>query len=54
MPDGLELEERGDVVGALRIGAAANDSLHGLGAELFQLSGIAVGARQIEGGDIHV
>src|SRR5437867_8563221 len=54
VPDRLELEERGDVVRALRICAAANDSFHVLRAELLQLRGVAIGARQIERGDIHM
>src|SRR6266849_920182 len=54
MPDGLQLEERGDVVRALRIGAAANDPLDVLRAELFQVRGVAVGPREIERGDVHV
>src|SRR5881397_3546350 len=39
VPDRLQLEERGDVVWALRIRAAANDPLHIFRAEPFQLRG---------------
>src|SRR2546427_7508725 len=54
VPDGLELEERRDVVWALRVGATADDPLHVLRAELLELRSVAVGTGEIERGHVHV
>ena len=54
MPDCLELEEGRDVVGALPIGLSPNDTLYVLRTEALELRGIAVGAGEIERGDVHV
>ena len=44
MPDGLELEERGDVIRALPIRFPANDALHVLRAEALELRGVGGGS----------
>src|SRR5688572_22010723 len=54
MPDGLELEERGDVVGALAVGLATHDALHVLRAKTLELRDIPVATGQVERGHIHV
>src|SRR5207253_8397662 len=54
VPDGLELEEGGDLVGTLVIGPSAHDPLHVLRAEPLELGDIAVRASEVERDDVHV
>lgn len=54
MPDGLELEESGDVVRALAIGLPAHDALHVLRTEALELRDISVATGEVERGDIHM
>src|SRR5207253_10555652 len=54
VPDGLELEERRDLVGTLVIGLSADDPLHVLCAEPLELGDITVRAREVERDHIHV
>src|SRR5580765_5699934 len=54
MPDGFELEEGGDLPRALAVWGAVDDPLHVLRGELLELRSLAVGAREVEGVDVHV
>ena len=45
VPDGLQLEEAGDLPRALVVGRAADDALDVLGREPLELRDVAVGAR---------
>src|SRR5207247_11253955 len=54
MPDGLQLEERGDLVRTLRIGPRPHDPLHVLCAEPLELRDIAVRPRDIEREHVHM
>src|SRR5437762_13445260 len=54
MPDGLELEEGGDVVGALPVGFAADRALHVLRPEALELGGVAVAAGEVQRGYVHM
>src|SRR2546430_1617707 len=54
VPDGLELEEAGDLPGALTVGGAVDDPLHVGGRRALELGDVAVGTRQVERVDVHV
>src|SRR5438552_3520180 len=54
MPDGLELEEGGDVVGALPVRFAADHALHVLRPEALELGGVAVAAGEVQRGYVHM
>src|SRR5207247_6750963 len=54
VPDGLELEERGDLPWALRVGVTAYDALHVVGRRALELGRGPVGPRDVEGVDVHV
>src|SRR5688572_5081566 len=54
MPDGLELEERRDVVRALAIRVPAHDALHVLRTKTLERRRVSVTAGEIERGHVHM
>src|SRR6185437_10780426 len=54
VPDGLELEEAGDLPRALVVGRAAHHALDVLGREPLELRDLAIGARDVDRVHIHV
>src|SRR5262249_56630054 len=48
VPDGLQLEERRDLVEALRVGRAEDDALHVLGRRALEVGAEAVGAGEVD------
>src|SRR6185312_12167013 len=54
VPDGLELEERGDLPGALRVRIPVDHALHVVCGRSLEVCGAAVGARDVDGVDVHV
>src|SRR5919197_2533656 len=54
VPDGLELQEGGDVPRALSVRVPSHDPLDVLGRGAFEISRCAVGSGEVERVDVHV
>jgi hypothetical protein len=54
VPDRLQLEERGDLPGALAVGVAEHDALDVAGRRALQVGDEAVGAGEVDCVHVHV